>query len=106
MRLLNKIIHLIFSWPKPKELSHRCEVFLFPETAEKLKKIQKLLEKEYNKNSYNDYETQKAELFRKVVGISYFVLWHCLNNNKIVILERKKKKENKIWLSSCLKRAN
>jgi len=72
MRLLNKIIHLIFSWPKPKELSHRCEVFLYPETAEKLKEIQKLLEKEHNKNSYNnDYETQKAELFRKVVGISY-----------------------------------
>lgn len=107
MKLLEKIVRSIFYQPKPKELSNRCEVFLYPETAEKLKEIQKFLEKEQNKNPYNsDFESSRAELFRKVVGIAYFVLWHCLDKDRIVIIKKGgKEKEKKLWLSSCFKRA-
>lgn len=100
MKLLEKI-HSIF-YHKPKELSDRCEVFLYPETAEKLKRIEKIL----GRNDY-EYEAQRAELFRKVVGVAYFVLYEFSKNNKIIIVERKKKKKiKKVWLSSFLKRAN
>ena len=105
MKLLNKIIHSIFSRPKSKSLSDKCEVFLYPETAEKLKMIGEILEKEQKKSPYdNDFESSRAELFRKVVGIAYLILLHCFNNDKIVLIERKKKKEKKIWLSPCLKK--
>jgi len=108
MKLLNKIIHSVFSRPKPKALSDKCEVFLYPETTEKLKNIEEILGRfeKQDENPYkNDYETQKAELFRKIVGIAYFVLCEFSENNKIMIVEEKKKKIKKFWLSSCLKRA-
>lgn len=108
MKLLEKIIHSIFYQPKPKELSDRCEVFLYPETAEKLKRTEKILERfeKQNENPYkNDYETRRAELFRKIIGIAYFVLYQFSENNKIVIVEKEKKKSRNLWLSSCLKRA-
>lgn len=103
MKLLEKIVRSIFYQPKRCE----CEIFLYPETAEKLKRIEKILEKfeKQNKNSYkDDYETQ-AELFRKIIGIAYLVLDQLSNNNKIVIVEKKKRKLKNLWLSSCLKRA-
>lgn len=109
MKLSEKIIRSIFYQPKPKKLSDRCEVFLYPETAEKLKRIERILEKFefHNKNTYkNDYETQKAELFRKIIGIACLVLNQFSDNNKIIIVEKKKKKSRNLWLSSCLKRAH
>lgn len=108
MKLLEKIVRSIFYQPKPKELSDRCEVFLYPETAEKLKKIEKILERfeKQNESLYkNDYETQKAELFRKIIGIAYLILNQFSDNNKIIIVEKKKRKLRNLWLSSCLKRA-
>jgi len=108
MKLSNKIIDLIFYWLRPKALSDKCEVFLYPETAEKLKDIEEILKRfeKQNMNSYkNDYGTHRAELFRKIIGIAYFVLYEFSKDNKIVIVEKKKKKPMNLWLSSCLKRA-
>lgn len=55
MKLLEKIVRSIFSQPKPKELSDKCEVFLYPETAEKLKRIEKILER-FEKQNENPYK--------------------------------------------------
>ena len=108
MKLLNKIIRSVFPRPKPKTLSDKCEVFLYAETAKKLKDIEEILGRfeKQNEGSYkNDYETQKAELFRKIIGIAYFVLYEFSENSKIMIVEKEEKKITKFWLSSCLKRA-
>jgi len=109
MKLLEKIIELVYFKPEEKELKDKCEIFLYPETAEKLKEIKRILEtfERKKENPYkNDYETRKAELFRKVIGIAFLILNQFVQNNNIIILEKKKKKITKIYLSSCLKRAN
>jgi len=79
-----------------REIESKYIVCFYPETVQNLMRIKWLLEKskpESKKYSENNNEST-AELFRKVVGIAYTILFYSSDEYKVIIEKRRRKAIN------------